>query len=95
MITATSLREQKNNAKSKIRANYKVLLGACMKRITNINNQGISHYHYKIPRITPGMPLYDTSKALKYIQKKLISAGFNVYVTSEISIFIDWSVSKS
>lgn len=67
----------------------KQLLNECYNRIKTRNKHGIKETYYQVPSVVPGYPLFDVSKVLRYIIKKLQMGKFKVYI-HDTKLLIKW-----
>ena len=67
----------------------KQLLNECYNRIKSRNKHGIKEIYYQVPTVVPGYPLFDVSKVLRYIIKKLQMGKFKVYM-HDTRLLIKW-----
>lgn len=72
----------------------KQLLTECYNKIKSRNKHGIKEIYYQVPTVVPGYPLFDVSKVLRYIIKKLQLGKFKVYI-HDTKLLIKWDCEET
>lgn len=88
-ITVDKLHERHKKKMNRCKEIYRTFLEKCFGRIQNRNDLGYQSMYYTIPPFSIGSPLYDYTKAIKYVRTKLMSKGFKVQ-TRDNTLYIDW-----
>lgn len=82
MLRARDLRLASKERSLVNRETYREILAELQKGIRMANDNGAKELSYRIPPFVPGRPLFQASRAAKYVRKKLTLAGFQVNVES-------------
>ena len=90
MLRASDLQATKDAKTQKNKEIYAVLLEKCYRTIKTRNDHGFVGITYKVPIVTPGLPLYNISHDVLYIVNRLKKGGFSVINVQDNLIEIYW-----
>ena len=91
MLKASDLRKAQKERVENSKLIYKKILEECHKKLTECNKKGFTSMNFTINAIKLGYPLFDVSKALHYVMKKLKKGEFKVTHIGNGNLHIDWS----
>mgnify|MGYP001104515514 CR=1 FL=1 len=92
MLKASDLRDAQKEKSENTKLIFKKLLDECYKKLKDCNQKGFTSMNFTVNAIKIGYPLYDVSKAVRYIVKKLKKGGFHVIIAGNGNLLqIDWT----
>jgi uncharacterized protein (UPF0297 family) len=90
MLKASDLRSIQKEKTDNTKQIFKRILEECYKKLKDCNKKGYTSMNFTVNAIKIGYPLFDVSKAVKYITRKLKKGGFNVTANGN-HLQIDWT----
>jgi hypothetical protein len=74
---------------------YDVILEKCHNKITISAERELYECEYNVPNYVVGLPLFDVSKCIDYMQEQLRANGFTVRYVFPKKLVIGWHPTKT
>ncbi len=81
---------QNNERRQLLLNNYMIQYDKCITHIKQENNTNKTDTIYEVASHIPGLPNYDSSECILYIDNKLRGIYFDTYIMDTRTLFISW-----
>jgi hypothetical protein len=90
MVKAEELIKQQKEREDRKKSTFEKIYIHIEKKIVTASAGDFYYAWYQIPEFLVGLPMYSVDECQKYIQKKLVSNGFDTEFYEPNLIYIKW-----